>query len=232
MIGTAAHTVKLVRKNFLTPDMLELRLAKPAGFSFQAGQFVQCSIPDATATTPTLRSYSIASAPPAEHLLLYVKIVPGGKASEYLRKIQVGESISFRGPEGRFVVVPEQAAAKTFVATGSGIAPIISMLEDEAAKPYPGRMHLVFGVRHENDVFCKERLEALKSTCTNFSYTLTLSQPSDAWTGAHGRVTEHVANLPKEGNWYLCGSLPMVKDVRALLSQAGVPSKNMHFEIF
>jgi ferredoxin-NADP reductase len=221
-----------ITKKFVTADMLELVLAKPAGFSFQAGQFVQFEIPDLASATPALRSYSIASAPGAEHLLLYVKIVPGGKASEYLRKMQVGETVSFRGPEGRFVVAPEHAPIKTFVATGSGIAPIISMLEDDANKPYPSHMHLVFGVRHENDVFCKERLEALKSTCAHFSYTLTLSQPSDAWTGGRGRVTEHLVNLPKEGEWYMCGSLPMVKDVRAILTKAGVSSKNMHFEIF
>jgi NAD(P)H-flavin reductase len=205
-------TSPITSHRLLTTDMLELVLAKPAGFLFQAGQFVQFEIPDLASATPALRSYSIASAPAAEHLLLYIKIVPGGKASEYLRKMRVGESISFRGPEGRFVVVPEQAAVKTFVATGSGIAPVISILEDEAAKPYPSRMHLVFGVRHENDVFCKERLETLVSRCPSFSYALTLSQPSDDWTGARGRVTEHVANLPKEGNWYLCGSLPMVKE--------------------
>lgn len=226
------HAVTLLSKKNVAHDMLELTLEKPAGFSFQSGQFVQFFIPDAAAATPVLRSYSIASAPVAEHLLFYIKMVPGGKASEYLRKITVGESISFRGPESRFVIVPEQASAITFVATGSGIAPIISMLEDEAAKPVARRLHLVFGVRHENDVFCKERLETLVSMCPSFSYTLTLSQPSSAWTGARGRVTEHLTSLPKEGSWYLCGSLPMVKDVRSILSQASVSSKNMHFEIF
>lgn len=211
--------------------MLELKLAKPVDFEFKSGQFVQLYVPEGSGQS-ILRSYSLASPPQTAELLLCVKLVPHGKGSTYIANLAVGEDVTVRGPEGRFVVAPEHSAQKTFVATGAGIAPIISMLEDEVTKPYNERLQLIFGVRSVSDVFWKERLECLAKKYSLFSYCITLSQPSGDWAGGRGRVTEHIAQFAPAGNWYLCGSLPMVKDVRVLLTAQGVATKQIHFEIF
>lgn len=225
------HTTSLAKKILLTPDMLELRLHKPEGFTFKPGQFIQIQIPDQFGQA-VLRSYSLASHPSADYLALCVKIVPGGKGSTYFSQMSEGQQLSFRGPEGRFVVLPEHSPTKVFVATGAGIAPIMSMLEDEIAKPSNERLHLLFGLRHDHDVFWTEHFERFSSISKVFTYRLSLSQPSATWTGDRGRVTDHVSDVPKTGNWYLCGSLPMVKDMRTILAQAGLPMKQIHFEIF
>lgn len=228
------YTTKVLSSGWLTSDMLELVLEKPAGFSFQAGQFVQFFIPD-VAPQAVLRSYSIASAPSTETLLFCVKILPTekqGKASVYLPGLKPGDVITFRGPEGRFVVAQNQELPKIFVATGSGIAPMRAMLADELSKPNNQSLHLLFGVRSQNDVFWKEEFGALAEKFKNFTFTLTLSQPVGAWLGNVGRVTDHLSELPSEADWYLCGSLPMVKDVRSMLTGRGVSSKQIHFEIF
>lgn len=226
---------KLLKKTALTHDMWEFVLEKPVDFVFQAGQFVQFLIPDASAPQAVLRSYSIASAPTDETLMFCIKMLPeekNGKASKYLPTLNLGDTITFRGPEGRFVVAPESVRPKVFVATGSGIAPIRAMLYDEIFRFKNESLHLLFGVRSQHDVFWKEEFDDLCQQSKSFSYSVTLSQPENGWSGARGRVTEHLTTLPADADWYLCGSLPMVKDVRAYLTQAGVPSKQIHFEIF
>ncbi len=215
----------------LTADMMELRLAKPEGFMFKPGQFIQLEIPELPGQV-VLRSYSLASHPTDQEIALCIKIIPGGKGSTFASGLTPGVPVIFRGPEGRFVVSPEHHAVKTFVATGAGVAPIMSMIRDEIYKESNERIRLLFGLRYEQDIFWREQLEDLASRSSKFSFSITLSQPGTAWSGLRGRVTDHIREFDITGDWYLCGSLPMVKDVRAFLATAQVSTKQIHFEIF
>jgi NAD(P)H-flavin reductase len=92
---------------------------------------------------------------------------------------------------------------------------------------------LVFGLRNEQDIFWDTEFTELTNKFNLFNYTLTLSQPSSAWQGKKGRVTEYVESLLAENaRYYICGSVEMVKDVRKLLVDAGVNTKSIHFEIY
>ena len=220
----------LSKKIQLTPDMVELHFTRPEGFSYLAGQFVQVRVPDGTDFTN--RSYSLASTPKDETLEMCVKVVPNGKGSAYLNDLSVGQEITNRGPLGHFVCT-EDATAHFFVATGAGIAPILGMIRDELEnKNITKKIHLLFGVRFEEDAFWLDRLDALASQYENFSYRFTLSRPTDGWTGLKGRVTEHLADHPVDHDFYLCGSMDMVKDVRTLLLTNGVSAKKVRMEIF
>lgn len=225
------YTTTVTRKVIIASNMLEVRFAKPAGFIFKPGQFIQVHIPEGLGRI-ILRSYSLVSHPSSDYLALCIKLIAGGKGSSFFSSLAEGAEITFRGPEGRFIIMPEHSPVKVFVATGAGIAPILSMLEDEVLKSTNERVHLLFGVRHDDEVCYTERFESFKAVCSNWTYAITLSQPSEHWKGQRGRVTEHISSLPFAGDWYICGSLPMVKDVRALLTQAGMPNKKIHFEIF
>ena len=169
MAEPAVYTTTLLEKIFLTSDMLELRFGKPDGFIFKPGQFIQVHVPDQLAQV-VLRSYSLASQPSDDYLALCVKIVPGGKGSTFFSNLVEGQTVNFRGPEGRFVVAPEHSPVKIFVATGAGIAPIVSMLEDEISKQSNQRLHLLFGLRYEHDIFWLDRFERLAAASSNFSY--------------------------------------------------------------
>lgn len=220
----------LSKKIQLTPDMVELHFTRPEEFSYLAGQFIQVLVPDGTDITP--RSYSLASAPKDTNLVLCVKVLPNGKGSGYLNSLTIGQEITFRGPLGHFVCT-EDAVAHFFIATGAGIAPILGMMRDELEnKQIRKDIHLLFGVRYEEDVFWLDQLDKLTSQYENFSYRLTLSRPTDGWTGLKGRVTEHLAEHPVDHDFYLCGSMDMVKDVRGLLLKNGVGPKKIRMEIF
>jgi NAD(P)H-flavin reductase len=158
--------------------------------------------------------------------------VPNGKGSTFLNKLELMQEVTIRGPEGRFITLPEHEPYKIFIATGAGMAPIMSMISNEVENEKNKKLYLLFGIRSEEDVFWLERFEHLKSEYEHFDFNITLSRPSEKWAGWQGRVTAHLPEVTETANYYLCGSLEMVKEVRALLTSQRVLTKNIHFEIF
>jgi ferredoxin-NADP reductase len=225
------YTINLLSKKIIAHDMLELVFSRPENFTFKAGQFVQFFIPQELGEV-LLRSYSISSHPEADQLEFCVKLIPQGKGSTFFNKLELLQQATLRGPEGRFVCLPEQSSDKIFIATGAGLAPIMSMVSNEVENEKSKQIYLLFGVRTEEDIFWLERFEHLKSEYENFDFNITLSRPLESWQGWKGRVTEHLPEVKEVANYYLCGSLGMVKDVRTFLVAQGVQMKNIHFEIF
>ncbi|HYE60283.1 MAG TPA: FAD-binding oxidoreductase [Candidatus Kapabacteria bacterium] len=224
------HILTLTEKKEIAKNLRELHFTKPDNFQFSAGQFIQCHIPDQGKIV--LRSYSLSSRPGQDDIELCVKLLPEGKASQHFQRMNIGEHLTVQGPLGRFIVTPDDTAL-SFIATGAGLAPIMGMIQDELVTNLSQKnIRLLFGVRSEEDIFWIDRLNALEEQYPNFRYYLTLSQPSDAWTGLRGRVTDHVQSIDPSHTFYLCGSAEMVKDVRHHLVAQGTPVKNIRFEIF
>lgn len=223
-------SLELQQKTNLTADVVEFRFSKPEGFDFLAGQFVQIFIPHEEAMVK--RSYSISSTPADPYIEFGIKILPDGIGTQYLNNLRQGDTITVRGPLGHFVS-KDIDSPLCFVATGVGLSPIYGIIADELKhKGNRQHLHLYFGVRHEADIFWMDRLETLARDYDNFSYTLTLSRPSDTWDSAEGRVTAHMERHPETDHFYLCGSPDMVRDVREGLMSRGVDPTQIKFEIF
>lgn len=224
------HTVTLLSKKIIADRMIELQYTRPDDFAFQAGQFIQVMF--GNQKIPIFRSYSISSTPTDEYIELCVKLYDNGVGSEFFTQANIGESMTFRGPAGRFVCDSTDQDI-LFIATGAGLAPIMSMLRNELEnKQINNFVHLIFGVRHEKDIFWTDRLQALHQSYPHFTYTLTISRPESTWTGHEGRVTKHLPPHIPEKQSFLCGSADMVKTVRQLLIHNGTPPESVHFEIF
>ncbi len=225
------HTATVVAKNQLTDHVHELVLsvASEPAFSFTAGQFINVHVPQKDKVVT--RSYSIASSPTEpQTLLLTYKYLPGGAASNYFKQMSVGDVITFDGPQGHFVL-RESTKPIQYIVTGTGIAPIMAMVHTITDAP---AVHIWFGLRHEDDIFWKEKLEAFKEKNSWFDYTICLSDAQETWQGTHGRVTEHCDKIAQnpDSHFYLCGSPKMVIDMRKRLLEQGVLAKNIFFEIF
>lgn len=213
----------------MTEDMLVLKLQKPDGFTFKAGQFVQVQVPDPE--KPVFRAYSICSTPTDPTLDLCIKIVPGGKASMMFAAASEGDTISFRGPLGHFTV-PEGIAGAHFIATGAGISPILSMIRERAASTLP--MTLLFGIRSLQDVCLHEEFLSLQKDYPSLQLTYCLSRepnPPESWQKP-GRVTTHLPKILPQEHVFICGSPEMVKEVRAFYMNQGIDKQQIHLEIF
>jgi NAD(P)H-flavin reductase len=200
------------------------RLAFSEPFEFEAGQFIILNVTDAEGK-PQRRSYSIANAPQDKTFVeLCIKILPDGRVSSQLDTIKVGETIEIDGPYGKFVVDKEAKKEIILVAAGVGVAPIRSLLLDIHHSAYDAPVSLFFGFRFMEDYLFKEELIALKEAYPTFSFYPVISRPKEGED--HGMDVGHVNGVlskyistPENKMVYICGSLPMVKDVVASLEE-------------
>ena len=217
---------QVTRVTDLTHDVreIELALVEPPEIAFVAGQFVSFRVPAPTRAGAATRAYSIASPPIRRSSIdLLFNLVPGGPGSTYLYSLAIGDRVRFAGPLGTFVLRDYPDRDLLFVATGTGIAPIRSMIL--ARLPSARRVMLFWGLRSERDLYYQEEFRALAEQHTEFSFTTTLSQPSHAWTGPVGRVqrlVEERISSVSELAAYICGNASMIRSVTDLIRRIGV----------
>ncbi len=221
-------TAEVSRIQDLTHDVraIELRLLEPDRLTFKSGQFVSFEVSKEGQPRPVTRPYSIASPPgQPDRILLVLNLVQGGPGSSYLFGLREGERTSFKGPAGAFYLREDGERDLLFVATGTGIAPLRSMILAQLERGQSRSVTLFWGLRSQRDLYWQEELAALAAAHPNFSFVTTLSKPESGWEGTSGRVTalidervSSVANLAV----YLCGGSGMIKDVTARLNTKGL----------
>ncbi len=221
-------TAEVTRVTDLTHDVreVELRLVSPASLEFQPGQFVSFEIPVEGKPHPVTRAYSIASPPSVrDRITLVFNRVDSGPGTRFLFGLKVGDRVHCKGPAGSFRLRDDGTKDVLFVATGTGIAPLRSMLHAQLARGTASSVTLFWGLRSQRDLYYQKELDTLASTYPNFRYTTALSRPEPGWTGTTGRVTTLVHDrITTVGNLavYLCGNGAMIKDVTESLRAKGL----------
>ena len=217
---------KVQQIRHLTPEIREmtLEMIEPVSLSYQAGQSIAVTVPGASSSSSLRRYFSLASPPrSSKHLVLLLNSQDRGKGSTFLLKNDIGDEVQISGPYGLFLLQHEPHKELLFIGTGTGVAPLWSMmatlLEESCSQP----MKLLWGLRSELDRYYVQELEAWKTQHENFSYVMTLSKPSAAWRGKKGRVTDLLQELSKVDHMaaYVCGNRAMVKEVNDLLKEKG-----------
>ncbi len=186
------------------------------------------------------RAYSIASAPTSTPRFdLAVTRVDGGPGSGYLCELTEGAKVLAIGPQGFFTRAAADATPALFVATGTGVTPLRSMLQAAATAGSNTPLWMVFGVRTEEALLYRAELEHLAATRENVRVEFTLSRPGAGWKGRTGYVQGHVAELlaelakgaRDEPHVYICGLERMVSAVRDLVRKdLGLPRQRVHSE--
>ena len=210
----------------LTPEVRELtlRLIDPSKFHFAPGQSVSFSIPTNEEAQFAIRYYSLASPPSQpDKLVLLLSNADRGTSPNYLFTRKEGEEVQFEGPDGSFCLHEDRKRHILFVATGTGIAPCRSMLFTLFEQSFDKKITLFWGLRRESDVFYHQELEDLASRYPNFSFVIVLSQSQATWSGAKGRVTQLVEQIPSMEKLavYVCGNKTMVSEVTHILRKKG-----------
>lgn len=233
---TPTYVVACTKNERIARDVHEIRLEKPAGFSFRPGQFVLLDVPlvgNPEDLQP--RAYSIASTPEEPDLLFAMKLKAGGRASAWItEELQEGTAVTMKGPFGFFLHEERAPKDDLFVCTGTGVAPFRSYIRSALARGEKRRMDLICGVFAEVDLFWTEEWEALARAHGNFFLHLALSDPSPAWKGHRGWVQSLVPKIVQDfsrKSVCICGNPAMTDDVKKLcLEEWGVPKEDVHAE--
>lgn len=204
-------------------------------FRFQAGQFVMLDLPIDSKFTN--RSYSIASPPTTDNMFeLCIVLKEDGAGTPYLWKnVQVGSKVKTAGPFGKFVLAPEHAGDICFLATGTGIAPLRSMLLHMIQeKIVHENIYMIFGNRLEQDILYRTEMEEIQSLHPGFQFIPVLSRQPN-WTGRKGYVHDAVKEIFGDGHpatFYICGWKNMVREARENLKNMGYTKPDIKFESY
>lgn len=213
---------------------LTLELAEGDWLDFRPGQYLQVEIPG----TETVRSYSPSSiAADLPRLELLVRLLPGGAMSSWLEGgARPDDVVKIKGPYGAFFLREDHRRAKhIFVAGGTGLAPVLSMVD--GIRQWGGRkppMLLSFGCAEPQALFCLDELELRRQWLPTLETRISVDR------GAQGDVLSGspVAAL-REGDVpnadtvaYLCGPQPMIDAATRRLIELGVPPEHIYSEQF
>jgi ferredoxin-NADP reductase len=232
-VAKTSYRVTVEAIEVLTPTVktFRLRFDANAAFEFIAGQYVMVDIPKDDGIVQ--KAYSIASPPSQRGTIdLCIKYVEGGYVSTYFhRSIDVGTPMTVYEAQGFFVdrATPRE---RVYVATGTGIAPVRSMIHTLATSGAPPPIWLFFGVRYEDEILYEAEWRRLAAAHPSFRFIPIVSRPK-TWTGDVGWVQHLLKKYlarPEEKEAYVCGVVPMVKEVKPLLIQLGVPRTQIHTE--
>jgi Na+-transporting NADH:ubiquinone oxidoreductase subunit F len=226
----------------LTPYIkgLTLAIVEPEeGITFKPGQYIQLEIPKyKLSSAPEFRAFSMASFPDeSKKIELYVGLVEKGIVSTYVHDfLKEGDELVMRGPFGDFYYKDSDRNMLT-IATGTGLAPIMSILRYMRKEQMQRKTTLFFGTRIEEDLYCVEELKDLEKELSNFTYIPTLSRVPDSspWSGERGRVTALIEKRIPEGadlDVYICGNTGMVESCLEALKKKSILEGQIYFDKF
>jgi CDP-4-dehydro-6-deoxyglucose reductase len=205
---------------------LTLRLPPTANFKFVAGQYINLIGEDGLK-----RSYSIANSPAKDgKIILHIKCVKNGMMSDYLfNRAKKNDLLRFEGPLGTFSFRKDDSKNVVFLATGTGIAPVKSILEDLQHKNIDKNVIVIWGGRYLGDLYWRTSCISLPH-----QYIPVLSRELN-WLGFRGYVQNALLDLELDlasTTVYACGSEFMIKDASSLLIQNGLPLDRFHSDAF
>jgi NAD(P)H-flavin reductase/ferredoxin len=234
---------RIARMAPLTHDILQVTLTLDHALPFTPGQYCELSPQQGSAAGVT-RSYSFANVPDANgtsrNVEFFIRKVPGGRFTEWLfNQARVGDSLDANSPYGEFVL-RESAAPMLCIAGGSGLAPVLSLLQGALLSlKRPREVTLVFGARSQQDLYMLDAIDALRREWpVRFDFVPILAdEPAGSrWQGRRGLIGDHLAGVlgesPAAQQAYLCGPPGMIDSCIAVLETAGVRASDVYFDKF
>lgn len=179
---------------------------------FVPGQYMELCIPG----TETRRAYSLVNLPNWDGVIEFlIRLQPGGEFSTWLKeRARVGDTLSVRGPAGRFVLDEASPRPRCFVGGGCGLAPLLSMLRHLGEFQDPQPAHLIFGANYEAELLPQTEIDALRAGLPQLAVTLAVMNPSTEWTGFSGNAAQaldaYLCDHKGEPDVYACGPPKML----------------------
>ena len=207
---------------------------------FSAGQYIELWQPD----SPMLsRSYSIANSPHGDgSITLHIRRVEGGRFTAWaFSEMKVGDRLQARGPLGSFTMRSAPDVPLLFIAGGTGLAPVLALLEQQVSFAPERDMVLLWGMRNVTDFYALDTLQALASRAPNLRVFLAAdnlqgsNHEKESIHFVKGSVLDALyldAALPGQRDVYVAGPPVMLREVGRALETRGVGKDRLHMDSF
>lgn len=232
-----------------TDKLLTFRTTRPAGYQFVAGQFARLGL--LVNGEMVWRAYSITSAQAEDELEYYAIIVPDGLFTSALDRLQSGDSVWVEKLSYGFMTPDRFVDGEDFwmLATGTGLGPFISILQQREVWQQFRNLILVHGVRHQHELAYQDKLGALRkqaaalqlpaqlqllqATTRDPQETVVAPQVDTTSSRLHGRITTllrdgglerqtGLAITAAHSRLMVCGNPDMITEVREILRERGL----------
>ncbi|WP_163265227.1 ferredoxin--NADP reductase [Chelativorans alearense] len=238
-IPAGVYAERVVSVKHYTDRLFSFRITRPQSFRFRSGEFVMIGLPNAE--KPVFRAYSIASPSWDEEVEFFSIKVPDGPLTQHLQKIQPGDTVLMRQKSTGTLVNDALTPGKRLymISTGTGIAPFASLIRDPETYDKFGEIILTHTCRdlaelkYGEELIAATREDPLIGELTEgrlFHFTSTTREASPRMGRIttlieNGELFEALGTKPfdrAEDRVMICGSMNMLKDVKALVEKAGL----------
>lgn len=240
-LSAGRFLTEVVSVRNLTYDIKELilKLIEPGEIHFKAGQYIQIEVPPyELCDEGVYRAYSISSSPSNKGIVeLEIRFVLNGICTTFVHKhLRPGDRITINGPHGSFFLRDTEGDI-IFIAGGSGMAPIKSMLLDMEERGIRRKAMYFFGARSKKDLFLTDEMRELEKKLPLFKFIPILSHPQseDAWEGETGLITDVVdrrIGSAQNPEAYLCGSPGMINACVKVLKKNSISEDKIYYDRF
>jgi len=223
----------------LTPSLFSLRTTRDPGFRFRSGQFARLGVTKADGSV-VWRAYSMVSSPYDEYLDFFSIVVPGGEFTSELSRLCEGDNLLIDRQAFGFLTLDRFVDGRDLwlLATGTGIAPFVSILQDFEAWERFDSIKLVYSVREAKELAYLDLIAGLEQREYLAHYAGKLQFIPVVTREPHpGALTERITTLiengeleqaaglaltPEHSRVMLCGNPQMIDDTRQVLKQRGL----------
>ena len=206
---------------------------RPAKLKFWPGQYIDIEVPG----TNVWRSYSMAATSDSGELEFLIRLLPNGFFSKFLvNEAAAGMWVRLKGPSGAFAMRENGFRPRYFVAGGTGLSPVLSMIRHMRIEGHPQQAKLFFGVTHQHELFFADTLREIESAMANLEVHISVINPELSSPYSAGTVVaDLVKHLEQDGpspDIYVCGPPGMIDATLAATRKYGMPADQVFYEKF
>ena len=230
---------EFLRSERLAEGTMAFHFARPAGFSFQAGQSINLGLidPPETDAKGNRRTFSVASAPFENEIMIATRLRDTAY-KRVLKSMSPGTRVQVRGPAGKFVLESADERPAVMLAGGIGVTPFVSILRQAEHEALPRKLLLFYSNRRPEDApFLRELMGPERNPNYRFIGTMAeMDKSSEPWTGERGFIDR--AMLARglgdllAPTYYIAGPPAMVDAMKKLLIEAGVAGERIRTDEF
>jgi len=231
---------KLKDRKEVAEGTMSFRFEKPSGWNFKAGQYLDMTLldPPETDSEGNVRSFSIASAPQEETLMVATRMRDTA-FKRVLRTMPFGTAVRIEGPSGDLILQNDVTRTAVFLAGGIGITPFRSIVHWAAKEKSQNRIVLFYSNRRPEDAPFLAELQSLERDNPKYKLIGSMTEMEKShrpWTGETGLIDQEMLGRHLKGAaspiYYIAGPPAMVKGLHEMLSKTGVNDDDIRAEEF